>query len=304
MALTLNTVRLFLELRGGGATFDRVATIGRMWWMILPEERQALAQLLSRANLPADACRDLVEQPPAYADPFFRLLGCQHLDAIDYSAYEHASVLHDMNLPMPADADNRYDIVFDGGCLEHVFNYPVALANCMRMVKPSGYLVLHTPCNNMAGHGFYQFSPELYFRVFTEQNGFTLERIVVHEVFRTSFSGQWYEVSDPAQIRRRVCIDSGHGLMLLVVAKKTQSIEPFRAPPYQADYERAWASAAGTNPAVSSQTESGQALPPSTRWGWITSFIRFLDRHCPRLTSLLRSMRNPLHNRDFFTRVD
>jgi 2-polyprenyl-3-methyl-5-hydroxy-6-metoxy-1,4-benzoquinol methylase len=53
--------------------------------------------------------------------------------------------------------------VFDGGTLEHIFDYPTAIKNCMKMVKPGGHLLLTTPANNWFGHGFYQFSPELFY---------------------------------------------------------------------------------------------------------------------------------------------
>ena len=61
----------------------------------------------------------------------------------------------------------QFDLVFDGGTLEHVFNFSTALKNCMHMVKPHGRFVSVTLPNNWCGHGFYQFSPELFFRALT-----------------------------------------------------------------------------------------------------------------------------------------
>jgi hypothetical protein len=34
-----------------------------------------------------------------------------------------------------------------------------------------------TPANNQMGHGFYQFSPELFFRVFSQENGYLLRAL-------------------------------------------------------------------------------------------------------------------------------
>ena len=56
-------------------------------------------------------------------------------------------------------------MVIDGGLLEHVFDFPTAIRNCMRMVRQGGHLILNLPVNNFPGHGFYRFSPELVFRV-------------------------------------------------------------------------------------------------------------------------------------------
>ncbi|MDR1149764.1 MAG: class I SAM-dependent methyltransferase, partial [Spirochaetaceae bacterium] len=85
----------------------------------------------------------------------FKHFGAVTVDSIDYSDYEGASIVHDMNLPVPGHLKEKYDCVWDGGALEHVFNYPTAIKNCMDMVKIGGHLILETPCNNQCGHGFY-----------------------------------------------------------------------------------------------------------------------------------------------------
>ena len=40
------------------------------------------------------------------------------------------------------------------------------------MLTVGGSIFVNTPANNMMGHGFYQFSPELMYRIFAEANGF------------------------------------------------------------------------------------------------------------------------------------
>ena len=84
----------------------------------------------------------------------------------------------------------------DAGSLEHVFDVPTAIRNCMRMVAPGGYFLAITPANNTMGHGFYQFSPELFYRVLSDANGFTVERMLVTGTSST----RWFEVADPASI--------------------------------------------------------------------------------------------------------
>lgn len=51
----------------------------------------------------------------------------------------------------------------DGGALEHTFNVPVALTSYMEMVRVGGRLILVSPANDHFGHGFYQFSAELFY---------------------------------------------------------------------------------------------------------------------------------------------
>jgi hypothetical protein len=51
----------------------------------------------------------------------------------------------------------------------------------MVTVREGGRMHIMTQCNNAMGHGFYQFSPELYHRVFSPENGFTVEQMFIAE---------------------------------------------------------------------------------------------------------------------------
>ena len=62
---------------------------------------------------------------------------------------------------MPPALRERFSVVIDGGLLEHVFDFPTAIRNCMRMVRQGGHLILNLPVNNFPGHGFYKFGPGL-----------------------------------------------------------------------------------------------------------------------------------------------
>ena len=44
------------------------------------------------------------------------------------------------------------------------------------MATVQDHFVRITPANNFFGHGFYQFTPELFFRIFSAANGFEVER--------------------------------------------------------------------------------------------------------------------------------
>jgi len=113
----------------------------------------------------------------------------------------------------------------------------------MEMVRVGGHLLLQTPANNYCGHGFYQFSPELYYRVLSPENGFVVERMLACE----SYSGsRWYEVTDPAQVKARVeLIGSGQRVMLLIRARRTHEAAIFATWPQQSDYVEAWSKGQG-----------------------------------------------------------
>jgi SAM-dependent methyltransferase len=135
---------------------------------------------------------------PEFADRFFECFGAKQVDSMDYSDYEKATIIHDLNRPVEENLKNKYTLVYDGGSLEHVFNFPVAVKNCMDMVKVGGHLIFHTPANNYFGHGFYQFSPELFFALLGKHNSFSNTKI-----FMQDDHANWYEVLPFEKIGKR-----------------------------------------------------------------------------------------------------
>ena len=116
-----------------------------------------------------------------------------------------ASVVPDISMPLRPDLIGQFDLAIDGGTLEHVFNFPAAAADLLRLVKVGGAVYTQNPCNNLAGHGFYQFSPELMYRMFSQQNGFEVGVLVRLAIARNQQVEQTtdqpvYEVIDPVEI--------------------------------------------------------------------------------------------------------
>jgi len=88
------------------------------------------------------------------------------------------------------------------------------------------------PANNLSGHGFYQFSPELFFNLYQEKNGFELLGVWFALKAEPRY---WWKVADPAAVQHRVTLRNAHEVYMLVVAKKLREVgEP--APPQQSDY--------------------------------------------------------------------
>lgn len=100
-------------------------------------------------------------QDDGYADTLFRKLGFGKIEAMDFSPYEGADVIHDLNDPAPKTLEKTFDFIFDGGTIEHVFNVPVALESMFRMLKIGGRFVSVNGLSGWQGHGMYQFNPEL-----------------------------------------------------------------------------------------------------------------------------------------------
>jgi hypothetical protein len=186
-----------------------------------------------------------------FADSLIAALGAKTVDSIDVSDYEGATVLFDMNYPIPDTLKGKYDALVDGGTLEHIFFFPTALKNCMEMVKVGGHLIFLTPANNWFGHGFYQFSPELFYRALCAENGYEVERVVaLEEEIAVRGDGDkakvlvlnspWFEIPDPAAVHRRTQLVNGRSVLLFIVAKRVADVPMFQAPPQQSDYTVAW----------------------------------------------------------------
>lgn len=239
MAIDTEVARFLLASKLSGVSFTTCATLGRQNYF--PGKKETVT-LLREFELNASEYPELLSiQHPHFADPFWTLLGTRELVTIDASNYEGATDIHDMNQPIQDAFKNRFDAVCDIGTLEHIFNFPVAIRNCLEMVRLGGHLLVFTPANNYCGHGFYQFSPELFFRVLSPSNGFKLERMVAVEFGPRR---KWYAVSDPATIGSRVTLTNSFPVLLCMRAVRTEIVSLFRGQPQQSDYLSQWSAGA------------------------------------------------------------
>ncbi|MGI9308537.1 MAG: hypothetical protein ACR2P6_04695, partial [Gammaproteobacteria bacterium] len=122
-------------------------------------------------------------------------LGASSVDSVDNSDYQNASIVHDMNLPVPAKYEATYDTVIDGGVIEHIYNIPQALSNCSALCKPGGQIIHIAPANNFCGHGFWQISPELFFSLYSEENGYTNTEVYLADLTNLK---TWFKVKPPS----------------------------------------------------------------------------------------------------------
>ncbi|MDE2082005.1 MAG: hypothetical protein KGI90_11670 [Burkholderiales bacterium] len=232
MGIDHHNLRLLAHAQDLGARFGRTLAIGRQ---ALYVEDRALHSLQRLRGLPPLQMPAPGPGRPAYFEPLLQQwFGAQQVDAVDASAYEGARYIHDMNRPWPADLPVRgaYDAVLDYGCLEHVFDFPTAWRNVVDAVRVGGHVLHALPANNLSGHGFYQFSPELFFNLYQPERGFELRALFFA---LTADARHWWRVASPLQVRRRVNLCNGHEVYLLVLARKLREPGPLPAP-QQSDY--------------------------------------------------------------------
>ena len=223
MGLDINGSRFLLAERKRGLQLGRLLTLGRQEFFMADRDYAAILTELG-----------VKQTDMTYADDFFHGLEASTLEIMDASGYEGAALIHDLNLPIGHEHHSSFDTVIDGGTLEHVFHFPNAIKSCMELVKPGGHLILMTPWHNYSGHGFYQFSPELFYNILSPANGYVVERMLIVS------GGYWYEVLNPSDIKRRIQISSSNSIDLFIRAKRTGSESIFRTWPQQSDYSVAW----------------------------------------------------------------
>ena len=264
-------------------------TLGRQQFFWLTPEKMSRALrkhglLVSEREAGAD-----LTGPDGFAEPLFARLGAEEIRSMDASPFEGASDVHDLNERIPASLKQNFSAVIDSGTLEHVFNFPQAIANAMEMVELGGHLMLMAPTNNEGGHGFYQFAPELFFRVLSPENGFSVERFLLRE----NLSRHWYEVADPAELGHRSQFRSRGIAYLFVRARRVETLAPFDTWPQQSDYFAAW----GRANAAAPRTSRGSRLKATAKRFLPEPFLR-LRRELPWKHPVLYQ-----HRREQFRRV-
>jgi SAM-dependent methyltransferase len=223
MGINRNSLKLLVHAKKY-VNYNETVTLGKQTLFVKEQEFEKIFQNSFGGEFQAN-----------YSEDVFLNLGAKTVDSLDVSNYEGAKIIHDMNKPISEDLHNKYSVVFDGGSLEHIFNVPTALQNCMNLLKVGGHFIGITPTNNFLGHGFYQFSPEFFYSVFREKFGFNVVQMLF---FIDSKFTRFYEVADPLKVKNRVILSNNYPSYLFVLAEKISDVSLKDMLPQQSDYEK------------------------------------------------------------------
>lgn len=153
-----------------------------------------------------------------FCEEMFHQFGFATIESIDASSYEQATIVHDMNFPLPTSLKDQFDFVFDGGTIEHIFNLPQVLENVIDMLKVGGVFCSVTCNNNFSGHGMYQFSPELFLSTLNKKYGMELIHLFIAEVDTEKES--WINVNSYTSGRNETMFKSTTPVYIVTVARK------------------------------------------------------------------------------------
>jgi hypothetical protein len=214
----LNFLRYVAKKRKLG----RVATIGRQSLLV---PRRELARVLGVSW--TDSSFGL------YSEGLLKKhFGATLVDSYDYSGYEGAT--HVVDLGRPIVPEQQYDTIIDCGTAEHVFDVPQVLRNLSSLCAPGGQIIHVLPANNFCGHGFWQFSPELFFSLYSDASGYSGTEVFLADL---RDKDKWFEVEQPKNGRRAEVTSSGP---LYVMCMTTKLGELFPEDIQQSDYVHNW----------------------------------------------------------------
>ena len=214
----------------------------------------------------------------------FESLGFDIVESMDFSDYEGADIIFDLNEPIPVNMKGQYDLIFDGGTVEHVFNFPQVLKNIYDMLKPDGIVIHAAPSHNHVDHGFYMFSPTVFYD-FYSVNNYNIIKSYIFEYKSNPNKYDWliYDYK-PGAIDYLSFGGWGKNLLgIFFVAQKT----PYASGdiiPQQGAYVRAWQQ-------ESRDSKSGALIHSNTlHQSGMIEFVKSTLQNSPRVLEAIRSV--------------
>jgi hypothetical protein len=159
---------------------------------------------------------------------FFRMVGIDDYDDLDFADFEQPTLIHDLNRPVPEAWHGRFGLVLDGGTTEHVFDVARVFQNIAAMLKVGGDALHVSPMSGWVNHGFYQISPCVLYD-FYAANGF--EPLAAHLVQLPRDSSRYRETERPFHYTECALTldDLNYHTLLIFRARKVRQM-PLRLP--------------------------------------------------------------------------
>lgn len=117
--------------------------------------------------------KQFTSDPRHYMDvkDLFAMLGYSSLTTLDAFENDKPDIQWNLCDQIPESMHNKYDLLFDIGCLEHTADIFQSLENVGNLVKPGGWIILYLPMVSPINTCMYHPNPPFYFDNLA-QNGF------------------------------------------------------------------------------------------------------------------------------------
>ncbi len=187
MGIARGMTRLLLDEHCRKPFSGRVLVLGRQHvyfgmgelrkWAAMHDVTLSQAKDIRLSNIPDLAAKKCIDD-----HTLFEALGFDVVDTTDFSDYEGADIIWDLNQPVPDEMRGKYDMIVDAGTSEHIFHVPNVMANIHAMLKVGGRIIHGAPTSNFVDHGFFMFSPTFFFDYYTA-NKFEIGACYLVELF-------------------------------------------------------------------------------------------------------------------------
>lgn len=272
MGIDVHAMNHLINVHQNNGAFKRTITLGRQGVHLRGSSYQK--------DIDKHIAKDEQEFCEAVLTEFF---GASQIDSMDNSNYENATLIHDMNKAIPESLHDAYDTVIDVGTLEHVFDIGEALRNCAALCKVGGQIIHILPTNGFCGHGFWQFSPELFFSLYSAENGFENTQVYVAERWQHRLR---YAVARPNNGIRVNLLSDDESYIMVHTQKTANKIQNWNV--QQSDYVMEWSGGSAARELSIQHYKSRNIY----RWLVATLFPKFakfqmksISAHNPNLTA-------------------
>lgn len=119
---------------------------------------------------------------------FFSMFSDARVIALDVSDYEDAEIIHDLNAELPAKYEAVADFIFNGSCLDNLFDPATAIKSISKMLKPHGR-IFHLEHGSPIQGAFLCYSPEWFFDFYAINNYSDCQNFVC--TFGSSLQNDW-----------------------------------------------------------------------------------------------------------------
>jgi len=291
MAINPSDLPLLIEAAKVNPFHGSLLTLGRQEVLVTNRALQKVARTLSfdlaEGDAPAEGeGADHTGEALLSDTELFRALGFSEVHSMDYSEYETPTILHDLNrADPPKELLECFDVVLDRGTSEHVFHTPNLLSSLIRMTKVGGRIIHFVPSSNHIDHGFYMYSPTLFYDYYTA-NGLEINCIyLVRQPWLERYPRIDVFAYTPGclQAIAHGGLDDGGYQIFCVATRKPDST--FDRTPQQSFYVAKWR-----------QAEAGDVGTPPTE-GRLLEGLKSLVRRNRLLYRLVTTLINPIKKR-------
>lgn len=145
MSITVVTAAMLLHEHRHRPITGKIVTVGRHSVEPTNDQLDAMLEQFGVPKRPAhryDVDRETIgvpaERQRMSQENFFAAWTDAEVVSVDVSAYEGATIVHDMQEPLPARLSSMADFVYNGSCLDNIFDPAAAMRNTALMLKQGG----------------------------------------------------------------------------------------------------------------------------------------------------------------------